>query len=718
MSMRFLLQKIMDLKYYRIALLIICLSSLGLALLLTFQPYPFLWMTVPLASQSVQSGKQGAHIYVISTGIDIDTSSTKLFEDGRAMGPENALRIDIGRVGGGRYFFEKGRLFFSTSDNSDPRTNGRHYTLALPRTIPSMWLMLTWSGWVFFILFCLLWQWRKNVCRNILRINMSRFSIAIITIFVISFILHCVYLMSTSFYMTADTRSFVGLYLVKDHSFRNVLSIRGPGMALLIEPIMMLFGSLSTLPVKLFMHILGMGCVLLTYCLAWQLTKKTWFAFLCGLFAAVWREGYYFSNSLLSEIPSAFFILLSMNCMFEYYYSRRKRYLFAGLLSTSFAALIRTENTALLVVYIFLLGGIFLQDRKYPISSRVELYHILIALVLAVLPLIAWSAYNQQRLGSWSLSTYPYRVFYQGVINSGYEQNIPIADESSESVRLIQNGQKWYCAWRLTNGVKIENNDNCIFGRDSNWDNGALLFWLSVKDRYVWNADLDLKKVEFKPTFALMEKANKVMINATLDSIRDKPLTYIYLQIEKLKDSLPFSDEDLRTSPLPGEDAKLIMEKDRLVYYKDFYSQYLPDFDQESNNLFVIRLQRVINGWYNGILLTKIVDVRPITNWLGGRPLGIYSSLRWLALLGFIICLFRRPFILWFTFLAITFGKVIFPVILNGGAMGRHMSEVGFLYLVLMVAVPWILIESAIKLWMLIQSKSFFARKRVGHPLL
>jgi len=145
--MRITLQIIMNSKYIKIALLVIWLFSLGLALLLTIQPYPFFWKTVSLASQSVQIGKQGAHIYVISPGKYEEASSAKLFEDGKAMGPENALRIDIGAAGGGRYCFEKGRLFFSSSDNSDPRINGRIYTLALPRPIAPRWVFLIW-GWV------------------------------------------------------------------------------------------------------------------------------------------------------------------------------------------------------------------------------------------------------------------------------------------------------------------------------------------------------------------------------------------------------------------------------------------------------------------------------------------------------------------------------------------------------------------------------------------
>ncbi|MEI7989468.1 MAG: hypothetical protein WCI88_10540 [Chloroflexota bacterium] len=83
---------------------------------------------------------------MISPGTGAEAFSEKLFEDGRELGPENAHLTDIGVVGGGQYTFKKGSLYFSTSDNSDPLTNGRRYTLALPRPIASRWLILVWGS--------------------------------------------------------------------------------------------------------------------------------------------------------------------------------------------------------------------------------------------------------------------------------------------------------------------------------------------------------------------------------------------------------------------------------------------------------------------------------------------------------------------------------------------------------------------------------------------
>ena len=57
-------------------------------------------------------------------------SAAVVLEDGRPLaGPANALHDDIRTVGGGRFSFWFDYVYFSTSDNSDPRTNGRRYEI-------------------------------------------------------------------------------------------------------------------------------------------------------------------------------------------------------------------------------------------------------------------------------------------------------------------------------------------------------------------------------------------------------------------------------------------------------------------------------------------------------------------------------------------------------------------------------------------------------------
>ncbi len=55
-------------------------------------------------------------------------SRVQLFEDGAALGPAHSAHAEIRRIGRGRFSHWSDRVYFSASDNSDPRANGRRYT--------------------------------------------------------------------------------------------------------------------------------------------------------------------------------------------------------------------------------------------------------------------------------------------------------------------------------------------------------------------------------------------------------------------------------------------------------------------------------------------------------------------------------------------------------------------------------------------------------------
>jgi hypothetical protein len=59
---------------------------------------------------------------------DVPPSTMRLFENGKELGPAHAPHVDIRAKGGGRFSHWNTTLYFSASDNSDPRTNGRKYT--------------------------------------------------------------------------------------------------------------------------------------------------------------------------------------------------------------------------------------------------------------------------------------------------------------------------------------------------------------------------------------------------------------------------------------------------------------------------------------------------------------------------------------------------------------------------------------------------------------
>jgi predicted O-methyltransferase YrrM len=58
-----------------------------------------------------------------------NTSPLELFEDDRPLGPSHMVHDTIRKAGLGGYSHWRGELYFSTSDNSCPQTNGRRYSI-------------------------------------------------------------------------------------------------------------------------------------------------------------------------------------------------------------------------------------------------------------------------------------------------------------------------------------------------------------------------------------------------------------------------------------------------------------------------------------------------------------------------------------------------------------------------------------------------------------
>ncbi|RKY20861.1 MAG: hypothetical protein DRQ55_06320 [Planctomycetota bacterium] len=69
----------------------------------------------------------------VSDAVDGAHSRLVLREDGVPLGPAHASHADVRAQGGGAYSHWDGSLWFSASDNSDPNSNGRVYTVELPR---------------------------------------------------------------------------------------------------------------------------------------------------------------------------------------------------------------------------------------------------------------------------------------------------------------------------------------------------------------------------------------------------------------------------------------------------------------------------------------------------------------------------------------------------------------------------------------------------------
>jgi hypothetical protein len=79
-------------------------------------------------------------------------SPLRLSEDDRELGPAHALHATVSQVGAGAFSDWTGVLLFSTSDNSDPKTNGRVYRFQT-KVVLARWL----AAAMFILGACLCW---------------------------------------------------------------------------------------------------------------------------------------------------------------------------------------------------------------------------------------------------------------------------------------------------------------------------------------------------------------------------------------------------------------------------------------------------------------------------------------------------------------------------------------------------------------------------------
>ena len=101
---------------------------------------PFFWVPrveVEISPQNIVAESGYAYITSVNAHFPFEfatddlsnqqAASLALTENGIPIGPAHSLHADIRNKGRGRYSYWNGSFIFSTSDDSDPRTNGRQY---------------------------------------------------------------------------------------------------------------------------------------------------------------------------------------------------------------------------------------------------------------------------------------------------------------------------------------------------------------------------------------------------------------------------------------------------------------------------------------------------------------------------------------------------------------------------------------------------------------
>jgi hypothetical protein len=127
-----------------------------------------IWMPfshMPLQQTTIRSEQGFAYVATVPTlnlafpfivptdTLSSSSSNLQLREDGVLLGPAHAMHDDIRVLGHGRFSHWHDTLYFSTSDGTDPRSNGRAYTVSLqPAFMPGFSYTLLLADFAIFLL--------------------------------------------------------------------------------------------------------------------------------------------------------------------------------------------------------------------------------------------------------------------------------------------------------------------------------------------------------------------------------------------------------------------------------------------------------------------------------------------------------------------------------------------------------------------------------------
>jgi len=426
----------------------------------------------------------------------------------------------------------------------------------------------------------------------------------LVILLTISIILHVINALAVPLTLYSDSPSYLeGAVHWLQFGNLDIPMLRGPGSTFLFVPILYFFGR-NPWGMKIFLHVIAIACVPLSYRLGWQLGKNQWVAFASGLLAVLTPDIFFYSDVVMSDLPNMFLVLLFCTVMISALETFRFRWVIAAMLVASFATLLRTENLLVLVIAFLSLGLSYL----WPWQSRAAkdlvqaLGKIGLALIVGLLPLLWWSIHNQKVSGFFGLSNYAGAVIYDGWNYFGDASGLSFTDPGSPAVQKINMAIEQY-------PIVITD----ASGVATSWEVYSSL----MKAGYTSQQAFDL------------------LGSAARDSLKKDPGLDFQLLILKLQEGLnpgPASPPMI-TLPLPGE------------HYPTHKMGY---FDEENLSITVlIKLQRAVYEY--------------LQRW----DYSVYPNWIYLCIYAMIFSLYRSPKAIWITIVVVTATRIFIPNILD-----------------------------------------------------
>lgn len=420
-------------------------------------------------------------------------------------------------------------------------------------------------------------------------------------------ILHLINILAVPLILDADSPVFLqgAVHLLQYGNLEGVPASRGPVTTFLFAPILFVFGR-NVWGMKILLHLISLGCIPICYRLGWQISHNRWVAFLSALTFMITPDAYSYSNYVMSDMPNIFIVLLFCTLLWSALETMAPKWIFAALLASSIATLLRSENLLLLPIGALALAttalGRWLQFHDPAQNLKRAFVHIGLAIVVALLPTQWWSMHNQRVNGFYGTSSYFGVVLYDGWIFFGDASKLSFSDPESAALQKIRSAVREYPI-EITDKSGVATAPETI---------SAL-----IKSGYTNGQAMELFKT------------------AALDAIQKDPKKSFELLLLKYDTGLQPELAYNITYSLAGEPVRAGAIKSEF-------------FDPENLSIApLIKIQRKANEaallWYPRLYPYWIV----------------------VCLLGLLLSLFRRPALPWIALIAIVASRIFIPLTLS-----------------------------------------------------
>ncbi len=397
-------------------------------------------------------------------------------------------------------------------------------------------------------------------------------------------------------------------HLLQHGNFDGVSMYRGPGTTFLFAPMMFLFGN-NAWGIKILLHLIAFACLFPAYRLGWQWSGSYTIALIAGFLVVFSPDLMAYASVVMSDVPNIFLVLTFLTLHVSALQKPEPKWVFATLLTGSFAVLLRSENLVMLAIgAIWLMATPLYSWRKTRALDTRRLQIVALAILAAALPVLWWSAHNQRVHGFFGMSNYQGEVFYDGWVYYGDALGTPFSNPDSRAYQVIQ---------QAIEAHPIEITDQK--GVPTGWE----IYPAVLAAGYTPNQAFDL------------------MESAAWDSIRAHPARAVEILFNKYQRGLTPGLQPMLVYPLPGEDGFAEIWRDEYFYQKTPNLPLLIGLRRAIDDSLRASYPRLYPGWVLFALLTVFLSF------------------------------FRAPRLAWSAHALITASRILFPMTI-GVAFWRY----------------------------------------------